>query len=38
LEPASTANVKIGKKGQRISVKATNNKRGFVDGDTVRSA
>jgi hypothetical protein len=38
LEPASTAQAKIGVKGQKINVKATNNKRGFIDGDAVRSA
>lgn len=38
LEPASTAQPKIGVKGRKINVKASNNKRGFIDGDTVRSA
>lgn len=38
LEPADGAKAKIGVKGQKINVKASNNKRGFINGDAVRSA
>jgi hypothetical protein len=38
VEPADGAKAKIGVKGQKINVKATNNKRGFVSGDSVRAA
>ena len=38
LEPADAAKAKIGVKGQKINVKASNNKRGFINGDSVRSA
>lgn len=37
VESPDTAKTKIGVKGQRINVKASNNKRGFIDGDKVRS-
>jgi hypothetical protein len=36
VEAADTAKAKVGVKGKRINVKASNGKRGFVDGDKVR--
>lgn len=38
VEGADPAKAKIGVKGKRINVKATNNKRGFVDAENVRLA
>lgn len=38
LEPVDMAKAKIGVKGKRINVKASNNKRGFIEGDKVRLA
>jgi hypothetical protein len=38
VEPADPAKAKIGVKGKRINVKATNNKRGYVDAENVKSA
>jgi hypothetical protein len=36
VEAVDTAKAKVGVKGKRINVKASNGKRGFVDGDKVR--
>jgi hypothetical protein len=38
VEAMDTAKAKVGVKGQRINIKASNNQRGFVDGDKVRLA
>jgi len=38
VEPAEGARAKIGVKGKRINVKATNGKRGYVDAEKVRPA
>ncbi len=38
VESPDAAKAKIGVKGQRINVKASNNKRGYIDGDKVKSA
>jgi hypothetical protein len=38
VEPVEAAKAKIGIKGKRINVKATNGKRGYVDADKVRAA
>jgi len=38
VEAMDQAKAKIGVKGKRINVKASNNQRGFVDGDKVRQA
>ena len=38
IESVDTARAKVGVKGRRINVKATNNKRGYVEGDSVRLA
>jgi len=38
LEALDQAKAKIGVKGKRINIKASNNQRGFVDGDKVRQA
>jgi peptidase C39-like protein len=37
IEAADSAKAKIGVKGKRINVKASNNKRGYIDGDKVKS-
>jgi hypothetical protein len=36
VEAIDAAKAKVGVKGKRINVKASNGKRGFVDGDKVR--
>jgi hypothetical protein len=36
VEPIENAKAKIGVKGKRINIKASNNKRGYVDGDKVK--
>jgi hypothetical protein len=38
VEAFDSAKAKIGIKGKRINVKATNNKRGYVDAENVRLA
>jgi hypothetical protein len=38
VEPAEAVRAKIGVKGKRINVKATNGKRGYVDAEKVRPA
>jgi len=38
VESVADAKAKVGVKGKRINIKASNNKRGFVDGDKVKSS
>ncbi len=38
VEAPDAATAKIGVKGKRINVKASNNKRGYIDGDKVKSS